>query len=184
MKKKQSWKLSLFFNDKIYYWDQSLFFTKNGIIGTSAMVDRRWSGGRVQVRAWEPIAAGHRTHPSLEQGTQTGAPKMGVPQNGWFTMEHAIKTDDLGVPPFQETSTHSILPKNYNMDWNRGMLGSQILHERNAFINTFFGEGSFLAGKTFVASASPFVPQIVLSLYSLANWERIKQSLTFQLPPR
>ena len=29
--------------------------------------------------------------------------KMGVPQNGWFTMEVPIKMDDLGVP-FQETS--------------------------------------------------------------------------------
>ena len=29
---------------------------------------------------------------------------MGVPQNGWFRREHPIKTDDLGVPLFQETS--------------------------------------------------------------------------------
>ena len=30
-------------------------------------------------------------------------PKIGVPQNGWFTIENPIKMDDLGVPLFLET---------------------------------------------------------------------------------
>ena len=29
--------------------------------------------------------------------------KIGIPQNGWFTMENPIKMDDLGVPLFLET---------------------------------------------------------------------------------
>ena len=32
-----------------------------------------------------------------------GVPEIGVPQNGWLIVENPIKTDDLGVPPFQET---------------------------------------------------------------------------------
>jgi hypothetical protein len=35
---------------------------------------------------------------------------MGVPQNGWFTMENAIKMDDFWVPPFQETSILGVIP--------------------------------------------------------------------------
>ena len=35
-------------------------------------------------------------------------PKIGVPQNGWFTMENPIKMDDLGVPPLCETPIYEV----------------------------------------------------------------------------
>ena len=38
-------------------------------------------------------------------------PKIGVPQNWWFTMESPIKMDDLGVPLFSETSIFDMILK-------------------------------------------------------------------------
>ena len=40
-----------------------------------------------------------------EGGSSRVFPKIGVPQNGWFTMKNHIKMDDLGVPLFLETSS-------------------------------------------------------------------------------
>ena len=36
-------------------------------------------------------------------------PKIVVPQNVWFIMENLIKTDDLWVPLFSETSNIQLL---------------------------------------------------------------------------
>ena len=38
-----------------------------------------------------------------------GFPELGVPPNGWFIRENRTKMDDLGVPPFQETSIYTYI---------------------------------------------------------------------------
>ena len=44
-------------------------------------------------------------------------PKIVVPQNGWFIMEHHIKMDNLGVPPFKETSIYKNTSYMYYKYW-------------------------------------------------------------------
>ena len=39
-----------------------------------------------------------------------GFPKIGIPQNGWFTMGKPIKMEDLGVPLFLETPIWISIP--------------------------------------------------------------------------
>ena len=41
---------------------------------------------------------------------------MGVPQNGWFIVERTIIMDDLGLPPFQETSKWAMFHNNKSLD--------------------------------------------------------------------
>ncbi len=42
-------------------------------------------------------------------------PKIGVPRNGWFIMEHPIKMDDLEVPLFLETPILTIINPYYHI---------------------------------------------------------------------
>ena len=47
---------------------------------------------------------------------------MGVPQNRLFIREHAIKIDDLGVPPFSETTKSKTYPQAKLIKKNTGFL--------------------------------------------------------------
>ena len=71
------------------------------------LIDESWSLSRIELeRPYTLNKAGNCW------GLTRVFPKIGVPQNEWFIMEHLIKMDDLGVPPFLETSTNTLnLPK-------------------------------------------------------------------------
>ncbi len=57
---------------------------------------------------WSSSSASDLSHTYPEKNTKSGSmtwvlPKIGIPQNGWFTMENPIKIlkmDDLGIPLF------------------------------------------------------------------------------------
>ena len=78
---------------------------------------------------------------------------MEVPQNGRFKMENPIKVDDLGVPPFQETSSWDVMFK-------------------SLFINTSFsclskkrwGEGTVIYSKHEVKTAILWQPQKISAI--------------------
>ena len=54
-----------------------------------------------------------------------GFPKIGVPQNGWFIMEHPIKMDDLVVPLFSETSIYRNWTMMFSPKQNLSHFGKQ-----------------------------------------------------------
>ena len=70
--------------------------------------------GRHFLKPVKPFVAERRKSAATKRCSWEGAsplspwsiwvfPKIAVPQNGWFVMEHPIKMDDLGVPLFLET---------------------------------------------------------------------------------
>ena len=57
---------------------------------------------------WSPIVAADPVFlPRSFTNTSGGFPYMEVPNNGWLRMENLKKMDDVGIPPFQETSNAS-----------------------------------------------------------------------------
>ena len=90
-------------------------------------------------------------------------PKIGVPQNGWFTMENPIKMDDSGVPPFLETL------RCFQCN-NSFQLGKRSIKRSCSLIfwgRTSYGEGLRLGGPC---------PPLMLTLSCIKNRERMKFS--------
>ncbi len=87
-------------------------------------VYKRWNVQCVCVtRQLHSVGVYHRLHRALEVVKSNWVfPKIGVPQNGWFTMENPIKMDDLGgTIIFGNTQLHS--PKLTFFDPEKWWLG-------------------------------------------------------------
>ena len=113
---------------------------------------------------------------------------MGVPKNSWFLREDPIKMDDLGVPPFMETTIWKPPYVKLNMqyasmqyasmrDGNINMGFAQILHDypwittrpdsKPAEKTAFFGRGKIHSG--FPGSFQAFFCRSGVSVFFLAN---------------
>ena len=66
------------------------------------------AGRQRLVRLWKILTSWARLQAQMSGADPSkvkwGFPELGVPPNGWSIRENPIKMDDLGVPPFQETS--------------------------------------------------------------------------------